>query len=358
MRTVRLAHVPLLMAGAYMVVVLALCRPPLAAFARFIGGYAVSLCSVWIMVGLCALLIRTIHAHRDGTANSAIGIARAFLERRWAHDRGYSVVAPFLTVVLLLCSYNIYKAFYLPTAGFWFESYADSADRFLFGQDAWRITHRALPSPWVTQAIDLAYHGWFLPMVLGVALCSFAKPASPIAQRYLLGYVLLWIVQGSILAYLMPAAGPCFYHAFHADAGRFAALNGLLDSQNRFLLAHGAPGLYALIYQDGLLSLFHTPDLAMGAGISAMPSMHNAMAVLFACAAWSCDRRLGIAATLYALLIWVGSIHLGWHYAADGILAAILTLGTWAALARIPVADKQTANPASEPAAAPRPLAA
>ncbi|WP_136162935.1 phosphatase PAP2 family protein [Sphingomonas flavalba] len=336
MRTWRLDHAPLMLAAAYMVVVLALCRPQLPALLQFLGGYALSLCSVWTMVGLCVLLGATVRVQRSGGDASAFAIARHFAVRSWAADRGLSVLAPLLTVVVLLCSYNIYKAFYLPTAGFWFEGYADAADRLMFGADAWRLTHAALPSPWATQAIDMAYHGWFLPMVVGVALCSFAPPRARLRQRYLLAYVLLWIVQGSILAYLMPAAGPCFYGAFQADPGRFAALTGLLDDQNRFLLAQGAPGLYALVYQHGLLSLHHAPEMAMGAGISAMPSMHNAMAVLFACAAWTCDRRLGIAAALYALLIWVGSVHLGWHYAADGIVAAGLTLVTWAALARLP----------------------
>ncbi|WP_414902444.1 phosphatase PAP2 family protein [Sphingomonas flavalba] len=356
MRNWRLDHAPLMLAGAYMIAVVALCRPQLPALLQFLAGYALSLFSVWAMVGLCVLLGATIRAQRGGSGTSASAIARRFIARSWAADRGLSVLSPLLTVVLLLCSYNIYKAFYLPTAGFWFEGYADAADRLLFGGDAWRLTHAALPSPWATQAIDMAYHGWFLPMVVGVALCSFAPPQARLRQRYLLAYVLLWIVQGSILAYLMPAAGPCFYGAFQADPSRFAALTSLLDGQNRFLLAQGAPGLYALVYQNALLSLHHAPEMAMGAGISAMPSMHNAMAVLFACAAWACDRRLGVAAALYALLIWIGSVHLGWHYAADGIVAAALTLATWTALARLPASrplstSKRSGAMAAQPAA-------
>jgi hypothetical protein len=177
--------------------------------------------------------------------------------------------------------------------------------------------------------LDLAYHAWFLPMTLGVVLCSFARPGSRLALRYLLSYVLLWILLGTFVAYLLPASGPCFYQYFHPDADRFSQLTGLLAQQDQFLRAHGLSGLRAVEYQQQLLRDFHSSSLALGAGISAMPSLHNAMAVLFACAAYQADRRMGRLFAGYAVLIWIGSIHLGWHYAIDGIVAAVLTLGIW-----------------------------
>ncbi len=82
-------------------------------------------------------------------------------------------------------------------------------------------------------------------------------------------------------------------------------------------------------YQQLLLHDYRASTLALGAGISAMPSLHNAMAVLFACAAWHANRRMGWLFSGYAVLIWIGSIHLGWHYAIDGIVAAVLTIAIW-----------------------------
>ena len=35
------------------------------------------------------------------------------------------------------------------------------------------------------------------------------------------------------------------------------------------------------------------------------------------------------AAIVYAFLIWTASVHLGWHYALDGVLAALLTVVLW-----------------------------
>ena len=60
-----------------------------------------------------------------------------------------------------------------------------------------------------------------------------------------------------------------------------------------------------------------------------MPSLHIAMATLFALVGWTIDRRLGIAATLFAVGIFIGSIHLGWHYAVDGYVSAPATVMLW-----------------------------
>jgi membrane-associated phospholipid phosphatase len=68
----------------------------------------------------------------------------------------------------------------------------------------------------------------------------------------------------------------------------------------------------------------------MISGISAMPSMHVATAVLF----FLCARGAGIAwlswATgIFAVMIQIGSVLLAWHYAVDGYAGALLALGCW-----------------------------
>src|SRR3546814_5985014 len=56
-----------------------------------------------------------------------------------------------------------------------------------------------------------------------------------------------------------------------------------------------------------------------------MPSVHNGLAALFAIAAFRLWRPLGWVVAAYAALIWVGSIHLGWHYAIDGMVSIAMT---------------------------------
>jgi hypothetical protein len=58
--------------------------------------------------------------------------------------------------------------------------------------------------------------------------------------------------------------------------------------------------------------------------------MHVAMATLFVIGAFQHSRKIGWYFFGYAMLIWIASIHLGWHYASDGLLGAAMMTGLWA----------------------------
>jgi hypothetical protein len=50
-------------------------------------------------------------------------------------------------------------------------------------------------------------------------------------------------------------------------------------------------------------------------------------------------------------VIWIGSFHLGWHYALDGLVSVALTFAIWALCGRIAIAlDRKSPQP--RPAAA------
>jgi len=70
-------------------------------------------------------------------------------------------------------------------------------------------------------------------------------------------------------------------------------------------------------------------------GISAMPSMHVAMSMLFVLVAWNASSLLGVAFTVFAIVIAIGSVHLGWHYAVDGYVSAICMPILWTAAGRL-----------------------
>lgn len=276
-----------------------------------------------------AVLYRIWASSRRGEPSSPITLVREFLSDRWGRDYGASLWHPALVFVILMTAFSFFKQVALPHAGFGDGPLIAAADRALFGADPWRITHAFFVSPWWTQVIDLAYHAWFAPMMLGVLLCALAKPGSVLAWRYMLAFCLMWIVQGSIMAYAFPAAGPVYFATFQQGTGGFTELTHLLASQDASLRAQGAPGLTALLFQHHLLSIFQNGEVALGGGISAMPSLHNAMAILFACASWHVSPRYGRLMVGYAGIIWIGSIHLGWHYALDGMVALAATMALW-----------------------------
>ena len=70
-------------------------------------------------------------------------------------------------------------------------------------------------------------------------------------------------------------------------------------------------------------------------GISAMPSMHNGTALLFALAGFRVNRVVGWMLSVHAAFVFIGSVHLAWHYAVDSYLAWAVTLVLWFGLAPV-----------------------
>ena len=59
------------------------------------------------------------------------------------------------------------------------------------------------------------------------------------------------------------------------------------------------------------------------------------MATTFACLGFTAGRVIGWILVLNTVVTLVGSVHLGWHYAIDGIAGIVLALVFWWISARI-----------------------
>lgn len=292
---------------------------------------------LWIFTGLIALMAAMVITSRRGDRQPSTTIIHRFISERWSDNRCLSVIWPPIAFALLLTIYNAYKQLILPNAGTPFGPVFASIDRKLFlDHEPWRVVHSVFSSPWATYGFDLAYHAWFLPMSLAMIACAWSMPGQfQLKAQYLFTYIGIWTIIGGVFAYLLPAGGPAFFAAF-AHGDRFLPLLARLASDEA-VIRHALPGarLASLEYQHGLLAIYGSEHLAMGGGISAMPSVHNALAVLFALAARRVNRRLGWFMAGYAVLIWLGSIDLGWHFAVDGVVAAGMTIYLWLISGRI-----------------------
>lgn len=191
------------------------------------------------------------------------------LRARWQSDRLMSLFVPPVFLALLLASFNSFKQFILPTAGFGFDPAFAAIDRLLFmGVDPWRLTHWLVPSTLGTWLIDLAYALWFLPLVL-FTLCSWVA-ALRLRTQFLIAFALVWIVMGTVIAMLLPASGPIYTEVFHGDPS-FAELQRRLIEQDGALGASWNLGLSSLDGQRDLLEAFVRRELMLAGGISAMP---------------------------------------------------------------------------------------
>jgi len=67
----------------------------------------------------------------------------------------------------------------------------------------------------------------------------------------------------------------------------------------------------------------------LGAGISATPSVHVGLAFIMPRGAFLMRPFYGWMMSLYVVLVWIASVHLGWHYALDGAVALLLAAVIW-----------------------------
>ena len=194
-------------------------------------------------------------------------------------------------------------------------------DRFLHGGlDPWQLLQPLLGHPLISASINLSYNSWLAVLYIVLLWQTFSTRDPRLRMQFLLTFVLTWIVLGTIAATALASAGPVYFGRVTGVEGSFAPLMAYLQSVNETY------PVGALNAQEFLWKIYQEGGYAPGSGISAMPSLHVAMVFLFALLGWRSGPVPGIVLTAYAVIIFIGSIHLGWHYAIDGYLGIA---GAW-----------------------------
>jgi hypothetical protein len=239
---------------------------------------------------------------------------------------GLATLAPVALMPLLFVGFGILKMvmpLYAPFA--WDDTFA-AADRTLFfGYQPWQLTHAVLGGESSTVAIDALYAFW-VPL-LAVAGFGFALLAPRYERaRFFVSFAAIWVLLGVVGAWATSSAGPCFAARIGASS---AADYAPLMERLRLIAGPDLLGISTFRWQNVLWTAHVDRHYAFAMGISAMPSLHNAIAILYALALSRLGRAAGLLGWLYALVIFVGSIHLGWHYAVDGLAATAGVLLIW-----------------------------
>lgn len=196
-------------------------------------------------------------------------------------------------------------------------------DRWLhFGYHPWEILQPVFGYAPVTFLVNVSYNLWFMVMWTIFVWQAFATEPSVLRTRFFVSFLLIWSVGGSIFAVMFSSAGPAYYELLNLSPNPYKELMAYLYKTDESL------PIWALRAQEILWQSYTNHD-GIIAGISAMPSMHNATAALLALLGWHISRAHGIALTIFAVLIFLGSIHLGWHYAVDAYVGVAITFVVW-----------------------------
>lgn len=228
----------------------------------------------------------------------------------------------FVVLILFAISFSTLKGAIVLFHAFSWDLTLDSADKVLhFGRAPYEWLPWLTGSPFVLWLFNFAYNFWFVVLLAAMFATSFAAHDSRLRHRFLWSLMLLWLGGGFFLATAFSSAGPCFLARLGLSLD-YQPLMTALETANRHY------PIWALSTQDTLWDGY-TGARPGSAGISAFPSMHVATAVLIALYAIRRSRLAGALLWMFAAVIMVGSVVLGWHYAVDGYAGALLAAVTW-----------------------------
>ena len=194
----------------------------------------------------------------------------------------------------------------------------------------WQYLMAWFGAPWAIKALDGIYYLWF-PLLAATFILQLLSVRRPhLRLQFITTLALNWGLLGTFGALAFASAGPAFLPDLWGTPTPFDGLLAHLHA-----IDGDGHALMALSVQNGLWSIFSLKGAIAGAGISAMPSIHVAMATTLALLGWRLGRLWGIAYTLFAVAIFIGSIMLAFHYALDGIAGAAAAAAIWTAAGRM-----------------------
>jgi hypothetical protein len=268
---------------------------------------ALGLLPLWVLVSaMLACVHAFFHMVRSGVKSPFSHIIQTV-----RHDwRGLLMFGAGITIAgLNMCAFMWTKPLLNYYVDFWADPYLAQFDRLLFlGRDPWTLF------AWLNSfAMAIFYHRAWFAMMIVTLLVVLTKPSSPQKSAVMLTYFLLWSVMGPVIHVLMPAAGPVFF-AKLGYGDRFGGIQVPAEMTEM---------------SDYLWRVYQTDHFGPGSGISAMPSLHIATTAWMVLAIYVLARRWTWAVAVPGTLIFLLSISLGWHYAADGIVGAAAAIGCY-----------------------------
>ena len=291
-------------------------------FSRFVGWLNYS-----AVGGIFLALVHLVRLRKAGVASPVEHLKAQFRAKKGA---ALAAVAGMMLAGIDMLFFMWIKPEVTAVSPFWADEMLANADRAMFGRDPWRFF----------EGVDLTFHAWAYSFFWAVAIMAtlvwlFAQKPSQERSSTLLSYFATWSIFGPLGQLALSSAGPIFY-ARSGEGSRFDALAANIPE-----ITQKISGYLWSMHVNG------TPGV--GAGISAMPSLHIATASWIVLAFAGVKSRLTPLTIVFALYIWAMSVALGWHYAVDGIVGALGAIACHAAARRYMKGRQRTLVPAEEP---------
>lgn len=281
----------------------------------------VSILALMVFHFVIVVIIKMYRQQKDDSSDS-----RAWYTKFFKTYPILDVVSATMGVIITSTSFTVYKGSAIGANGYGFDATFISWDQAIFGgYHAWEWTHSIFSTPEATKWIDFLYHPAFYPMLIGFFYCTVAHSYKELRHTYIVSYLASFLIIGMIMANALHSAGPVFDGVFYGDGSTFAPL---IDRRIEQLSGESGPVTSAALI-NYLSTLNQNGEIRMGAGISAMPSMHIVLVLLWLFPAWHLNKYLGVLLAFYTAIIWVGSVHLGWHYFVDGLVSLVVVSVIW-----------------------------
>lgn len=294
-------------------------------FVDHVGIYIVRALRGLTVVGCALVVVLLVRALLVSNGASPLALVRRELPRALHRQAALRMLYAGGLLTLFMAAFLFNKQMIPKLVPYsWDPTFAEWDRMLAGGRHAWEVIHPLLGYQIVTILVDYLYSAWVSLMFIFWMVPAASTRVSPqLRRRYWLATLISWVAIGLLAATMLSSAGPVYFaHMPGGTDSYYGELNAYLEQVHQaFPLGSSVLKVYLWDVYSGT---FDEPG-----GISAMPSMHNAQAVLFAALGFAIDRRLGWAMTVYAIVIFLGSIHLAWHYAVDGLIGGGGALLVW-----------------------------
>lgn len=288
---------------------------------KLFTGPVLLILAVMVLLGLVAEIIRLARAGHEGSVAAALWIK--LRDDYLAPVRISNALHAFLFMTAYMVGYTFIKKA-IPSAHpfSWDGSFALWDQAVHFGHQPYALLS-FLNVPVITFVLNVNYNIWFFVMFALWFWQGFGAHDTRLRLHFLLGFTLTWFLGTCVLGTVFSSVGPCFFGRLIPGADPYAPAMAWLATANQ---------TYPIWSLNVMNELWKTYETGTGLvnGISAMPSMHVGTSVLFAILGFSSGKRwLGYLLSVFAAMIFLGSVHLAWHYAIDGYAGALIAMFGW-----------------------------